>query len=115
MKQIWGRGDVLIGICGEDAEVGIDENVFFNANIIIGCQKYISIGDNVMFGPNVYITDHDHDFHNSNWRDEYLSSGVLIGENVWIGAGVTILKGNYQENTIYYTDRKLASRIIDKR
>ena len=32
----------------------------------------------------------------------------------FIGAG-TILMGNYQENTIYYTDRKLASRIIDKR
>ena len=35
---------------------------FFNQGCTITALKCISIGDNCLFGPNVVIVDHDHDY-----------------------------------------------------
>ena len=122
-------GGVLIGIYNADAVVSIGTDVCIGANFIIDCQKSITIGENTMFGPNVFITDHDHDYSSENWRDEYKSEDVVIGNNVWVGANVTILKGTkigdnsvigagsilkgeYKPNCIYYTDRKMVEKEI---
>jgi acetyltransferase-like isoleucine patch superfamily enzyme len=46
-------------------------------------------------GPNCYITDHDHglDLAFAPLQQPMVSSPTKIGDRVWVGANVTILKG----------------------
>lgn len=68
---------------------------FFNQGCSITCMDRIEIGDNCLFGPNVVIVDHDHDykFVDCERGANYLTAPVYIADNVWIGANVTILRG----------------------
>ncbi len=62
--------------------------------LILGCQKRIDFGDNVLIGGGSIIYDTDfHYVYNSN--KEVISSGnkpVIIGNNVWIGTESYISK-----------------------
>lgn len=79
----------------KQAKMHIGENTSLNHGCIFTAHKKIIIGDNVQFGPNVLIYDHDHDFRKKDGLKnlEYISDPVLIGNNVWIGANVVILRG----------------------
>jgi len=73
----------------------IGENVGVNRNSMIMCHKSITIGDNTIMGPGVYIYDHDHEFDINNGvaRNKFKTDSVVIGESCWIGANTVILKG----------------------
>lgn len=73
----------------------IGNNSSINCNNIIACRERIEIGDNVMFSPNVFIYDHDHDFRVAGGvkAGKYRTASVKIGNNVWIGANTVILRG----------------------
>lgn len=74
----------------------IGDNVFFNRNNIIVCHDQICIGNNCIFGPNVVIYDHDHKFGKNGIEiDKYNTSPIIIEDNCWIGANVTILRGTH--------------------
>jgi len=76
-------------------ELRIGRNVSVNHGCIIQCRKYIRIGNDVQFSPNVLIYDHDHDYRADGGVSsmKYIESSVIIGNNVWIGANSTILRG----------------------
>lgn len=68
----------------------------------IGATHYVEIGNNVLFGSKVYISDHGHGtysglcVHSSPEEpptERKLDSDkeVIIGDNVWVGDNVTIL------------------------
>ena len=79
-----------------NAEITIGENVFINSSCIITAHKRITIGSDVEFGPNVLVFDHDHLFHKDGYKArEFISEEIIIGNNVWIGAGTIILRGTY--------------------
>jgi acetyltransferase-like isoleucine patch superfamily enzyme len=63
-------------------------------NVIVAREK-IEIGNNVMIGPNVCIYDHDHVYREPGIMRNlgYKTAPVKIEDNVWLGAGVIILKG----------------------
>lgn len=100
----------------------IGDKVFINDNCNINCVHKISIGKYTKIAPNVSINDHDHNFKNST--DDHLIKGeVIIGENVWIGSNVVILrdtfigdnaviaagsvvKGNVPANTLFLNKRE---------
>lgn len=65
-------------------------NLYINRNSMIVCRENISIGDGTTIGPNVVIYDHDHDIQQCG---KLKKEKVVIGKNVWIGAGAVILKG----------------------
>lgn len=76
----------------------IGRNVIFHADCHIGCINEITIGNNVLAGSRVLITDHYHgktDDLNSDItfvkRDLFSKGKVFIDENVWIGEGVCIM------------------------
>ncbi|QYJ00056.1 acyltransferase [Thalassovita mediterranea] len=72
------------------------KNTYFNKGALIDSRHCIEIGDGVAVGPNCYIADYDHSFEmneNGNRIDDGLQEAVTIGENVWVGANVCILKG----------------------
>lgn len=71
--------------------IEIGNNCFMNDGCSINCQKNITIGNNVIFGQNVMIFDHDHDYKNN--IKNFVRKEIKIGNNVWIGANCIILKG----------------------
>jgi acetyltransferase-like isoleucine patch superfamily enzyme len=63
---------------------------------VIGCASNILIGDRVLCGANVTITDTD--WHPIDPRDRAAgllgeTKAVIIGDDVWLGMNVTVLKG----------------------
>ncbi len=77
----------------ENSEFEIGRGVCFNNGCVITCRKHIKIGNRCSFGPNVMIFDNDHNIYSENYIDTYVCEDIIIGNNVWIGANVVILKG----------------------
>lgn len=75
--------------------VDIGSNTMIGYNNVIIAREGIAIGNNVMLGANVCIYDHDHVYSNHGIMREqgYTTAPVTIEDNVWIGAGVIVLKG----------------------
>jgi len=74
--------------------IRIGNGNYFNRNVMIDACGLIQIGDQNMFGPDVYITDSNHRFGPSLAPNEQpLDIGkVKIGNRCWIGAKAVILK-----------------------
>jgi acetyltransferase-like isoleucine patch superfamily enzyme len=81
--------------------IEIGNDVFIgNGTVLLATESSIVIGDKVMFGPNVTIMGGD---HNSTVVGKFMFDvkakrpendiSVIIEEDVWVGAGATILKG----------------------
>jgi len=86
------------------AHVEIGRQVFVGARAWFsgGLHAPISIGSFVMFGPGVTILCGDHEINrlgipmalvSEKTKNPECSQGVIIEDDVWIGANVTILKG----------------------
>jgi len=99
---IHGKGKIQIGkmslqtnavLSSVGGILSIGENVHINRNSCIICRDNIIIKDNVSIGPNVAIYDHDHCFGKNGKCSGFNCSQVVIGNNVWIGAGTIILRG----------------------
>ena len=85
---------------GYNIEVG--ENFYANTNLVILDGAKVKIGDNAFIAPNVgiYTAGHPLDVEQRNRGLEY-AYPVTIGNNVWIGAGVSILPGvTIGDNTV---------------
>lgn len=74
--------------------ISIGENFYSNYNcIILDCAK-VTIGDNVLFAPNVslFTVGHPIDPEIRKTGSEY-AFPITIGNNVWIGGGVIVNPG----------------------
>lgn len=74
----------------------IGKNTFINKDSSINVRGKIEIGDNCLLGENVKIYDHDHIFYLDDRiieNKKFTIEDIKIGNNVWIGSNVTILKG----------------------
>lgn len=79
--------------CTDKAEITIGDNCFFNHNCSLTAAENIVIGNQCMFANNFVVVDHDHDRKDGKILKELVSTPVKIGNNVWCGANVTVLKG----------------------
>ncbi|MEO3404435.1 acyltransferase [Mucilaginibacter sp. CAU 1740] len=84
----------IISTHSANAIVKIGNSCGFSG-VSIGCLNSITIGDNVLLGANVIITDFDwHNVHPQKRRnDSGGSKPVVIGDNVFIGVNSIIWKG----------------------
>ena len=71
--------------------IAIGENCFFNKNATIVSMNSIEIGNDTIFGPNVMVYDHDHDYRQIK-EDKYVCAPIIIGNNCWIAANALLLK-----------------------
>lgn len=116
----------------ENAELYIGDNVSVSTNNIITCRNSIHIGDNVQFSPGVLVYDHDHDYRHKDGlkAEQYKSSPIYIGNEVWIGANSIILrgteigdraviaagsvvKGTVPADTLYFQKRETKNRLVE--
>lgn len=76
-------------------EIRIGDNVTINPNVHIAAASTLKIGNNVLVGSGVFISDHDHGYSKYLHPEEtpLLIGEVTIGDSVWIGEKVIILKG----------------------
>ena len=88
--------------CDYGYNIEIGENVYANYNLtILDCAK-VSMGDNVLIGPNVGIFTAGHPVHYEIRNQEYeYAFPISIGNNVWIGGNVVINPGvSIGENSV---------------
>lgn len=100
------RRELLTEIFGQETNAWIEPPFYFcyGRNISIGEGSYlnfncnfvddgkITIGKRVMFGPAVTIATVGHPIH-PDMREYMYTDPVTIGDNCWIGGGVTICPG----------------------
>lgn len=101
----------------------IGENFFANFNTVIMDDGKITIGDNVMFGPNVSLMATNHplipeerifmkydDGHVS--MSEY-AKGINIGNNVWIACNVVVIDGVHIGNNVVIRAGSVVTKDIE--
>jgi len=80
----------------KSANLIIGDGVFFNNNCSINILEEVIIGENTIFGENIKIYDHNHNYKLSDIliKDQgFTTKKINIGKNCWIGSNVVILKG----------------------
>jgi virginiamycin A acetyltransferase len=87
IKHVGGQGDIKIG-----------DNVFVNSGTVIYSGNGVSMGDNVLVGPNCSLVPVNHSFESRELPMRLQGfapskGGIVIEEDVWLGAGVVVLDG----------------------
>lgn len=85
---------------GTSPIITIGDNVSLMDDCQISCMNKVVIGNGVLIGKNVFITDN---FHGQGTLEEmeippierklYSKGAVVIGDNVWIGRNVCVMPG----------------------
>lgn len=80
--------------CDYGYNIEIGENFYANHNLVILDGGRVTFGDNVFIAPNCgfYTAGHPIDFGRRNQGLEY-AYPITVGDNVWIGAGVSVMPG----------------------
>ena len=98
-----GEGSVIddfvrIKHTGGSEDIRIGNFVYLNSCTVLYSGNGIQIGNNVLIGPNCSLTPVNHNTNDKNIPirlQGFLPSkgGIIIEDDVWIGANVTILDG----------------------
>lgn len=107
IKKLFGKTGKMFHIeqpfyCDYGYNIEVGENFYTNVNVVIlDCAK-VTFGDNVFIAPNCgfYTAGHPFDVEHRNKALEY-AYPITVGNNVWIGAGCSILPGvTIGDNTV---------------
>ncbi|HCJ08363.1 MAG TPA: acyltransferase [Lachnospiraceae bacterium] len=80
-------------------EISIGDNVTFTSYDQISCIDKVVIGNGVLFGNNVFVSDNGHgDAERKSdlppaRRQLFSKAPVIIRDNVWIGRNVSVMSG----------------------
>ena len=100
----------------------IGKNVILNDMVHIGCANYIEIGDDCLLASRIYVSDHNHGSYKGELIDAAsslvrernldLDKPVIVGRNVWLGEGVSVLPGaKIGDNSIIGTNSVVIGEI----
>lgn len=88
--------------CDYGYNISLGDNFYSNHNLIILDGAKVTFGDNVFIAPNCCFSTAGHplDVEQRNQGLE-IALPIKVGNNVWIGAGVTVLPGvSIGDNTV---------------
>lgn len=77
--------------CGRRIAVG--RNVFINQNCTFYDLAPITIGDDVLIGPNVSLITDGHPIAPTQRRAHVVANPIVIERGVWLAAGATVIGG----------------------
>ena len=82
--MFWGDGEIVIG-----------DNVDIGKDTIIFSKESVRIGNDVAIAAQCYIIDSNHGMDTGTLirKQPLQTQGITIGNDVWISAGVKVLKG----------------------
>ncbi len=117
----------------DNADVIIEGPIFLNYGVSINSKVGVKIGKRCKFGEGVKIYDHDHEFglNPIAHENKFVCSPVIIGDDVWLGSDVIVLKGveignnvvvgagsvvtkNIPSNTVMLDKSPKLSRVINR-
>lgn len=100
-----GNGEIRIG---NNCKIGQNTIIYANSN------GGVVIGDNTIIAAQNYIIDSNHNMEAGRYISEQgLSSAlVTIGEDVWLGANVTVIKGSLINNGVVVGAKSLVNSEI---
>ncbi|MDB5086229.1 MAG: hypothetical protein JWR09_223 [Mucilaginibacter sp.] len=83
------------GVWKKELSIRIGNNVFIGAGCEFNIRKGIMVGDNSLIASGCKFIDHDHGIlPDKLFRDQAgLEMAIEIGEDVWLGCNVIVLKG----------------------
>ncbi len=81
--------------CNESSTIHIGKNTTIGYHTFLFASVGISIGDDCLIAPFVYLVDSDHGIDKKYKINEQAntSEAIVIENDVWIGTGAKILKG----------------------
>ena len=87
-----------LGIYGRPKSIYIGNHVYIGPRAILSATEGLLVGDGVTIGPEFIVMGGDHNFREVGKRIWEAKSGginqqIVIEDDVWIGARVTVLKG----------------------
>lgn len=70
-------------------------NLYLGVGAVVVARESIKIGENVLIAEHVTIRDQDHAIvpTEGQGRVGFTTSPIVIGDNVWLGAKVTVIQG----------------------
>lgn len=86
--------------CNADAKISVGKNTTIGFHTFIYASEKITIGNDCLIAPFVYIVDSDHSAEKGILINQQANktAAVTIGNDVWIGTGAKILKGTTIED-----------------
>ncbi len=81
---------------GYEGEVRLGDGVYVGAYTILNGHGGLEIGDNSLIGGHCHLVAGNHIFADPDrpiQEQGFLSKGIVIEEDVWLGGGVTVLDG----------------------
>jgi acetyltransferase-like isoleucine patch superfamily enzyme len=93
-----GLDDGVVLLCSGTAKenkILIKSGTYINRHTMLDAHEHLEIGYNCMIGPFCYLTDSNHGtLPNAPVGKQPMSSeATILEDNVWLGAGVVVLKG----------------------
>ena len=88
--------------CDYGSHISVGDYFYSNHNLIITDGASVTFGDNVFIAPNCCFTTAEHAIDpEMRKRGIEIAKPISVGNNVWIGAGSTILAGvSIGDNTV---------------
>lgn len=81
----------------DEVRIHIGAGTCIQPGVHLGAVLRVEIGRGVLMASRVYITDHDHDWSDPDdpviLNGRLVAAPVTIGDYVWLGEGVMVLKG----------------------
>lgn len=80
--------------CDYGYNIKVGDSFYANHNLVVQDGAGVTFGDNVFIGPNCCFTTAEHPLDSEQRKAGLeIAKPVTVGNNVWIGAGSTILAG----------------------
>ncbi|MEM9391402.1 MAG: acyltransferase [Bacteroidota bacterium] len=94
-KDVVAKEGVKICSCNQNAQVRIGDRTTLGYNTMLFASSNITIGNDCLIAPFVYIVDSDHQMRKGQRINEQpnVVEPISIGNDVWIASNVTILRG----------------------
>ena len=75
------------------ATLVLEDGVYMNDGCRVTVVESARIGADTLFGPNVQIYDHDHEFDRRGVSSKLLHAPVSIGHHCWLCANTVVTRG----------------------
>jgi len=94
-ERAWLEAETYLKMVADTAALELGEHVFVGRGAEFDVMREVSVGAHTVIAPRCFVTDHNHGIL-PGWRiDEQPCAvkSVVIGADVWLGAGVVVLPG----------------------